>query len=502
MRRPRPLVLHPLLFAALPVVYLYAANLAETNLSDVLAPLAVILVGAVILLAAAAFLLRRIHAAGVAVSGLILLFFSYGHVHRGLAGTPVGRHRVLLVLWAALALVLVVAAVRGRRWLVRATGALNFVAAGLVLVNVATIALYNLRSRPAEVGDPGIAAAPRTAPDRDIYYLVFDRYGGERALRGSFRFDNSTFVEGLEKRGFYVADRSSGNYPRTLHSLASSLNMDHLLELARRVGEDSGDGGPLREILADHRVGRFLKEAGYRYIQVGSWWAPTATSPLADRTMRAGLLSEFSAVLLSTTAAAPVLEMVSGEMEPRRREYNRTLQQFENLTKASRLPGPKFVFAHFLVPHTPYVFDRNGAFLPQEIHDARSEGENYVEQLRYVNRRIEQLLDEILAVPEKERPIVLLQSDEGPGERPESWEGVPQRVLEEKFFILNAYHLPGVEDPPLYPTITPVNSFRLVLNLYFGAELPLLPDRVYVFQDIDHLYRFTDVTERLFGDDP
>jgi hypothetical protein len=51
-----------------------------------------------------------------------------------------------------------------------------------------------------------------------------------------------------------------------------------------------------------------------------------------------------------------------------------------------------------------------------------------------------------------------------------------------KFRILNAYFLPGVSHRHLYPSITPVNSFRLVFNLYFHAGLPLLPDDVWAKQ--------------------
>jgi hypothetical protein len=54
---------------------------------------------------------------------------------------------------------------------------------------------------------------------------------------------------------------------------------------------------------------------------------------------------------------------------------------------------------------------------------------------------------------------------------------------------------PGVAQTHLYPTITPVNSFRLVLNDYFNAGLPLLPDRAYTFKNLTHLYDFTDITK-------
>ena len=47
---------------------------------------------------------------------------------------------------------------------------------------------------------------------------------------------------------------------------------------------------------------------------------------------------------------------------------------------------------------------------------------------------------------------------------------------EARMAILNAYYLPGDGAKMLYPTITPVNSFRVVFNAYFGQEYPILPD--------------------------
>jgi hypothetical protein len=60
--------------------------------------------------------------------------------------------------------------------------------------------------------------------------------------------------------------------------------------------------------------------------------------------------------------------------------------------------------------------------------------------------------------------------------------------------ILNAYHLPGVETGVLYPTISPVNSFRVVLNAYFGTKLPLLPDRTIRHVSDFQPFIFDDVT--------
>jgi hypothetical protein len=56
-------------------------------------------------------------------------------------------------------------------------------------------------------------------------------------------------------------------------------------------------------------------------------------------------------------------------------------------------------------------------------------------------------------------------------------------------------YLPGVDHRALYPTMTPVNEFRMIFNLYFGSNLPLLPDRSYP-QQLEP-FALIEVTDRL-----
>jgi len=59
------------------------------------------------------------------------------------------------------------------------------------------------------------------------------------------------------------------------------------------------------------------------------------------------------------------------------------------------------------------------------------------------------------------------------------------------FKILNAYYMPG-HTAQLYPGISPVNSFRVILNAYFNANMPLLNDQSY-FSPIPYIYNFSPV---------
>jgi len=109
------------------------------------------------------------------------------------------------------------------------------------------------------------------------------------------------------------------------------------------------------------------------------------------------------------------------------------------------------------------------------------------------------LIDKLLA-SSKVPPIIILQADEGPfPEAPSKWDGGFQQAseaeLQQKARILNAYYLPNTNETILYPSITPVNSFRLIFNLYFDTELELLPDLTYAYNG--SRFNFMDVTSKV-----
>ncbi len=74
-------------------------------------------------------------------------------------------------------------------------------------------------------------------------------------------------------------------------------------------------------------------------------------------------------------------------------------------------------------------------------------------------------LEEILASSDIP-PIIVMHGDHGLRD-------------ENRLQILNAYYLPAGGRKALYPTISPVNSFRVVFNECFGTRFELLPDLSY-----------------------
>ena len=196
----------------------------------------------------------------------------------------------------------------------------------------------------------------------------------------------------------------------------------------------------------------------------------------------------------------PIFVKMFGTQELR----DKILCQFSELSDLHNLiKEPFFVYAHFLPPHPPYVFGPNGEFRqPESLSpNDRIWGDrlSYIDQIQFVNKKIIETIDKIL-LESNTPPIIILQGDHGPSSLI-SVDGTFGRIkqsdefIRERMSILNAYYLPDQNSKLIYDSITPVNSFRLILNAYFNENYELLDDKNYYSNY--GLYNYTDVTEKL-----
>lgn len=112
---------------------------------------------------------------------------------------------------------------------------------------------------------------PAQATTPDIYYIILDGYGRADMLQAIYGFDNSSFVNALKQRGFVVASQSQSNYPRTLLSLSSSLNMQYLDTMSSAMG-DSDLWWPVMDTVHHSEVRRTLENRGYKTVFFANNW--------------------------------------------------------------------------------------------------------------------------------------------------------------------------------------------------------------------------------------
>jgi hypothetical protein len=520
----KTLVIHPFFFAAFPILFLFAHNIGQLSLNVIFIPIAIIGFFTLLFWSSLSLVLKDKQKAGLIVSLFLLLFFSYGHFYRVVNATGfrfdlglifIETSRVLLVLWGILFFLGFSFCITTHRNLHKLTSLLNITASFLIVIPLMTIGTYKLKARntwPDTISEGNVKINPGHFGEADtlpnIYFIILDAYARADILEEIYGYQNTEFISYLTQKGFYIANKSRSNYCQTNLSLASCLNFKYLDFLVKRVDVESNDHGPLKNMIKNSRVFNFLKQYGYRIVAFSSGYSGTEIKE-ADIYITCGrTLDEFQNELLNTTPIPVVLRMF--------KRYNRfdlhrkkLLSIIDHLVNTCELKSPIFVFAHIKAPHPPFVFgqhgekadpptgftDHDGNWLIRKGKLTRDEYlKGYRDQLIFINDKIKGALGDIL-LKSKTPPIIILQADHGPRSML-VWEDPGKTNFKECMSILNAYYLPNNGDAHLYDEITPVNTFRIIFNHYFGTDYELLEDKSY-FSTAKHPYKFMDVTDKM-----
>ncbi len=499
--------LYPFLFGIYPVLALIAHNAAEMELTDggralisaILVPLGLY----VILL----FVVKNPTKSALLTSFFLLLFYSYGQLNIlsrswTIFNLPLGRHRILIPIYIVIFIVITWLILKTKRDLSGSTRFLNAFGIILLIFPLYQIAAFQIEDYQAQqkqeqaLTKSNLVSLTNDQLPLDVYYIVVDGYPRSDFISQYLGASNTEFLESLENRGFFVAHCSLSNYTDTRFSLASTLNMTYL---------DGGDnipqviypGSTLDSMIRSGNVQQNFSELGYTIVtfESGYKWLRWEESdihlaPAQERSSHFFNIgfNDFEQLLLDTTAAKllfdlpfilnPVQKDRLAEIvnNPRAAHRERVLYALEKLPAIpEEIPGPKFVYAHIIFPHPPFVLDADGGPLQNSPPDELSA---YADQINYIDRRLLEIVDTLIEKSDPD-PVIVIQGDHGATIEYQDLGIDPSKRLG----ILNVYYLPAnlndsiTPHESLYPTITPVNTFRLIFDRYFNGEYGLLDDK-------------------------
>lgn len=516
---------------------------------EILLPLALLSLPAALAYYIFRYLLGSALPAHIAALGLSYGIYSYQQLSQigpfkylvdSLDGlTAFGRSLVVLVVMAAVSgLVAKLIALASNRYeIVRQLELLKVIlfAIGFIFIVQFVRAADRYLDSREELGyryeSPALKATGPSVAKPNIYYLVFDRYTSATELKNNYHFDNSDMMDYLAGQGFVNRNPAYAPYPFTMSSISATLAMDYLPEFRQRFDDQGWQSAfPYRQILSDPPVVGVLRQNGYSYSHISSWWDFTRVGIKADsepsKSFRFSLLgweyyaSDLERDIINRSLLAPWLQkgVTIGSSKVVKYDLDRNPKQnfdsqLDALTKIAARPdktNPQFVFAHILAPHPPYVFNADGRppTYDQEGNDnGVDERVKYINELRYLNQRIKGLVGLIRA--QDPDAVVILQADEGP--YPKKFRGpmspksfydpakLTNEELSQKMAILSSYLLPGDIKPTEPNSLTSVNIFRTVLNTYLGYDLPLLPECHFTAGNKYQIYNYEEVSLRLTG---
>lgn len=512
---------YPFLAIIFPILALVSAHHSELIWKEVLIALSATVAVLLIAWGVLRFILTDPHKRGLV---LFILAFAFWTVAPSLdwlrdhlqIGQLLSRMVVatVIILVALLFVALLRLITQGTRSFRLLTVSLNTILLAITAVSLLSTT-YSVLSTTSYSGDsPSESQTNVTAPENapDIIHIVADMYGRQDMLEKYFGLDNTPFINALRERGFYVADESFANYNFTDSSVASVLNYQFLDGLS----PDHGGDIPYATLISENRIAANLRARGYEFISYASGMGFSEIRAADQYRAPPSAISEFGNLLITRTPARFVINRLralgkdsakQGDLQYDQHR-DRILFAFEGLRTFEKKDRPQFLFAHILLPHDPFVLDADlNPLIPETRyymaaypHWAYPDIEEYMNGFRNHVHAFNKLMLEAIDAIQSRHPdtVILLHGDHGPHSNMaveyngNGWEP----YIDEEMAMLNALYLPGVDtESVLYPSISPVNQYRVVLNEYFDEDLPLLEDRSYYVRMNEE--EILDITDRI-----
>jgi hypothetical protein len=346
----------------------------------------------------------------------------------------------------------------------------------LLLVALVSVVLSGVEPFPAQTATRG--AAQPSAPN--MYFVLLDGYPREDSL-DALGIDNSSFLAELQERGFAVAPRSRTNYHNTLLTLTSMFNGRYLGDVPELSPAATDQAATVRQLsYALNRVDLLddLRTRGYEIIDSPSVYGAT-TLFSADVLLSSGTINQFDQRILSRSYLGDLLTTLSPNLiDGWLRDAVLTPMRDVETIASSDAGSPRFMFAHVLSPHPPFLFDSAGE-LPEVdacypsgcslwtserkvlgISEAEYE-DLLADQLEFLNGRILEMVDQVAA--HDPAAVIILFGDHGIR--------FDAGVSLEYFRNFFAARTPGHKG--LFPAdISPINVVTTLENAYLGTAFP------------------------------
>lgn len=506
VKTKKPFIFHPILFGIFPLISLFASNVNQARPELAYRSFIYSFLGGVLLFLILRLVIKDTPRAALLSTLFIILFYSYGQIYGELEkntvlGLSLGHHRLMAPLWAILFFAVGWWIIKKGKNTWQLNTLLNAVSVFVLIIPIYQIGSFEIRYQQsnaaralAERNETNSSTGSKLTDPKDlpdVYYIILDGYSRADVLKKLYDYDNTEFLNQLKDIGFVIPDCAQSNYARTALSIASALHMDYIDNFTDviRKGDPSIDAIVFEDLIKHNPVRQLMKNNDYKMVafETGFFWNEVTdadyyivgnNNPL-EKVKKGAEITEFEVMFLRTTyfrifseaQTAFFSNLTKNIRTPEEKHYDLVLFELDQLEQVPLLPGKKYVYAHIVAPHAPFVISQYGQFI-----STGADNPGYLDEITYLNKRVIEVVQTIIATSPTP-PVIVIQGDHGWDEN-------------YRIEILNAYYLPTGGNKLVYPEITPVNTFRIIFNHYFGENFPLVEDVSYM-SDGETPYDFT-----------
>jgi len=497
---PFILISHPVFLVVFFILLRYNDNQDELLFSDLIYVFSIILSVIIFIVLSLTIILKiskkNLTKPILASSYSVVLFFLYIPLHNVLYEFQInsfiiGRHSILLPIVIIFALMTIYFFLKSKYDYKKLLSISYAIVLILIFFNISEILFYT-DIYPYSENTNLIQDFLITENPPDVYYILLDEHSGTKALETYFNYDNSNFDKSLKEMGFFIPNISFSNYSPTRMSIPAILNMDYI-DIEKNLSLKEYEI-ILERMIGDNAVTKIFEKNNYDviyfYNELNMQLNSNSGIELCNNSI--GNHQFFSFILDNTPIVVFKNTLDTGNNREHAENRLCVLESIPHLDDITS--KPKFVYAHVLAPHPPFVFESDGTIYDRDV-STTPETKAYLDQLEFIDYKV---LETVKLLLEKDpKPIIVIQSDHGYRADPieDNFES-----LDQSFSNFSAFYFPNIEltDDSIYTT---VNTFRILLNENFGTDYELLENRIYqpynYDQAADYHYQTVDVTNTL-----
>lgn len=368
---------------------------------------------------------------------------------------------ILLVLWISFVLFI---KSKGKAFVEDVSVIVSIAFTGLLLLNV-VLNLNDISKKLVSISKSEdtfiLAEESNNLSIPNVYYLVFDEYASNSFMEKYYEYDNSEFTNWLTNNNFKVSYSSRSDYFETRRVMANNVNLDYIIS-----NENADDADNVRK---NGLLFRIFQDNGYevRVVGLNDFYGMPDPISGAGSMQDGGVTSDgfgFKELILKNTPL--YVYIVSQNLNKQVEELNNCLSYMED--HANFASNGVFTLMHIELPHTPFVFDKDGNSVSASHLNDWEDPQYYLEQYIYTTKRIKQLVEHI--IEDDPDSIIILTSDH-------SVRNMPGIETEDKKQCFLAYYN-NHWDSDIEGQST-INILRITINQLFDLNMEMLsyPDQ-------------------------
>ena len=485
-KNKRNLVIHPFLFSISPILLLLAFNAHEISVLDIIVPLVISFLLSFVSWVVLRYFLKNLKS-GLILSWIILIILINGNVSYYLESETNISISVVVI-----ATIFLIIGVLGIIFFVKtkANSELNSIFnVSALTISVILISLFFLyiSSQSFENNEDfnfqEISIIINNIQNKpDVFVLLLDEFAGEKQLEMDFDYSLKSFKTQLEERNFLFSNQSFTNYPNTIYSIPSLLNMIYADDVIEKYQSDSKDVRASSPLIKHNNVMKIFKSYGYNVTTFSNGYGEKFNVPgdspfvdqklcTTDNIIEPAILMTLVEIYVPLPDDSNITHQLTGESYIT--QFDKCIFSFIHNYKNDN-EQPNFVFTWLMLPHGPYRYDSVGNSV-NEIYNPNVINKNgYLNQLIFTEKKSLELIDSI----QKQNPeaVIIIFSDHGMRHTITSWESPTDDDLIRGFNNFSAFYFPEKEIE-IPEKLTLVNVFRIFFNEYFDTQYEILEDR-------------------------